>query len=78
VVREHVLLCCQTENGAESASSWYRAESVIVIADTVFTFSAHVLPLRNQAYFTLIKFPPFSLYLLMETACENMVLWGEQ
>ena len=49
MISEHVLLCSQTENGAESAGRRYGAESVVVITHAVFTFSAHVLPLHNYS-----------------------------
>ena len=35
VINEHILLCSQTENRAESAFGRYRAESTVVIADIV-------------------------------------------
>jgi len=44
---KQILLCSQTENLAESACGRQRAESVVVITDTVFALSAHVLPLHN-------------------------------
>jgi len=78
VISEHVLLCSQTENRLEFACGRYRAESVVVIAATVFAFLAQVLPLHNQAYFALVKFPPCSLNLVMETDCEDTILRSKQ
>ena len=42
----------------------FKDDSVGVIADTVIIFSTHVLPLHNEAYFTLVKFTPFSFNLV--------------
>ena len=77
VISEHTLLCSQTENRTESACGRYRAENVVVIANTFFAFSAHVFPLQNLAHFALVEFPPFLLNVVMETAREDTILRGE-
>ena len=53
----------QAENCAKSAGGKHETQDVVVIADTVFAFSANVLLLHNKTHLTLVEFPPFSLNL---------------
>jgi len=47
---EYIELCGQNENRVDSAGGRHRAESVIIVFDIVFAFSAHVLSLYNTPY----------------------------
>jgi len=63
MISVQIEMYSQAENCAKSAGGRHKAQDVIVIADTVFAFSANVLLLHNQMHLTLVKFPPFSLNL---------------
>jgi len=67
VVCEHTELCSQAQDCAENDRSKHRAESILVITDTIFAILAHVLCSHDLTLLALNESPLFLVNLTIET-----------
>ena len=61
MISEHVLLCSQTENEAESVGSWYGAEKVVVTHERCLHLFGECVALAQLGapYTYRLRIPPF-------------------
>jgi len=78
MINKNVELGGKTENSAETASNRDRAESVIIIADSVSAFAFHTLTLYSESDFTFVEFTFFPFHLVVETSAENSIFGSER
>jgi len=66
MISKHVELGGKTENSAKTANSRHRAESVVIITDSVSAFAFNVLILYNESDFAFVEFTLSHFDLVLE------------
>jgi len=78
MISKHVELGGKTENSAKTANSRHRAESVVIITDSVRAFAFNVLILYNESDFAFVEFTLFHFDLVLEASAEHSILVSER